>query len=134
MAPDGEAAWNETLKRMPDLVVSDVAMPKVDGLELCKRIKTSEITGHIPVLLLTANALDDDQRIEGYEYGAEAYVTKPFNGKVLLSRIENLLTTRRLLKGHFAGNEVEEVQASNADAQFVEKFKAAVRAKLANTD
>ena len=100
MAPDGEAAWNETLKRMPDLVVSDVAMPKVDGLELCKRIKTSEITGHIPVLLLTANALDDDQRIEGYEYGAEAYVTKPFNGKVLLSRIENLLTTRRLLKGH----------------------------------
>ena len=53
----------------------------------------------------------------------EAYVTKPFNGKVLLSRIENLLTTRRLLKGHFAGNEVEEVQASNADAQFVEKFK-----------
>ncbi len=134
MAPDGEAAWNETLKRMPDLVVSDVAMPKVDGLELCKRIKTSEITGHIPVLLLTANALDDDQRIEGYEYGAEAYVTKPFNGKVLLSRIENLLTTRRLLKGHFAGNEVEEMQASNVDAQFVEKFKAAVRAKLANTE
>ena len=61
-------------------------------------------------------------------------MTKPFNGKVLLSRIENLLTTRRLLKGHFAGNEVEEVQASNADAQFVEKFKAAVRAKLANTE
>ena len=80
LAADGEIGWNETLKRMPDLVVSDVAMPKLDGLELCKRIKSNEITMHIPVLLLTANALDDEQRIEGYEYGAEAYVTKPFNG------------------------------------------------------
>ena len=134
LAADGEAAWHETLKRMPDLVVSDVAMPKLDGLELCKRIKTSEITGHIPVLLLTANALDDAQRIEGYEYGAEAYVTKPFNGKVLLSRIENLLTTRRLLKGHFAGTEADEEIPSDVDAQFVEKFKAAVRAKLGKTE
>ena len=134
LAADGEIGWNETLKRMPDLVVSDVAMPKLDGLELCKRIKSNEITMHIPVLLLTANALDDEQRIEGYEYGAEAYVTKPFNGKVLLSRIENLLTTRRLLKGHFAGTEAEEEQTGNAEAQFLEKFKAAVRAKLAKTE
>ena len=134
LAADGEIGWNETLKRMPDLVVSDVAMPKLDGLELCKRIKSNEITMHIPVLLLTANALDDEQRIEGYEYGAEAYVTKPFNGKVLLSRIENLLTTRRLLKGHFAGTEAEEEQTGNAEAQFLEKFKAVVRAKLAKTE
>lgn len=133
-AADGEAGWDETLRKLPDLVVSDVAMPKLGGLELCKRIKANDITAHIPVLLLTANALDDDERIEGYEYGADAYVTKPFNGKVLLSRIENLLATRRLLKDHFAGTEAEAAPVKDADARFVESFKEAVRGKLSKTE
>ena len=96
-AADGEAGWQQALRLVPDLVVCDVSMPILGGLELCKRLKTHEITSHIPVILLTANALDD-QRAEGYEHGADAYITKPFSGKVLISRIENLLHNRRILK------------------------------------
>ena len=133
-AADGEAGWQQALRLVPDLVVCDVSMPILGGLELCKRLKTHEITSHIPVILLTANALDD-QRAEGYEHGADAYITKPFSGKVLISRIENLLHNRRILKDLFAHNgESESNTAPDADALFIEHFKSKIKEKLSNPE
>lgn len=77
---------------MPDLVVSDIMMPVMDGLSFCKALKEQLPTSHIPVILLTAKSLDE-QRAEGYDSGADAYISKPFSEKVLLSRIGNLLKT-----------------------------------------
>lgn len=133
-AADGEAGWQQALRHVPDLVVCDVSMPILGGLELCRRLKSNEITSHIPVILLTANALDD-HRAEGYENGADAYITKPFSGKVLLSRIENLLHNRRVLRDLFAHNaEPTADVAPDADALFIEHFKTKVKEQLSNTE
>lgn len=132
-AKDGEEGLQLALRHVPDLVVCDVSMPNVSGLELCRRLKANEVTSHIPVILLTANALDD-QRAEGYENGADAYITKPFSGKVLLSRIENLLHNRKMLRDLFAHGEETLASSPDADTLFLENFKAKVKEKLSNTE
>lgn len=132
-AGDGETAWAEALKRVPDLVVCDIAMPALSGLEVCRRIKSNDVTRHIPVLLLTANA-QDEQRIEGYDYGADAYITKPFSGRLLLSRIENLLQGRRLLKDRYAQTDTQSEIPIDADTLFIENFRTKIKAKMANAE
>lgn len=133
-AADGEGGWQQALRQVPDLVICDVSMPILGGLELCRRLKTNEITSHIPVVLLTANA-QDAQRAEGYENGADAYITKPFSGKVLLSRIENLLHNRRVLRDLFSNNSEPTSDATpDADSLFIEHFKAKVKEQLSNTE
>ena len=131
-ASNGEEGWNLALRQVPDLVVCDVSMPVMGGLELCRRLKDHEITSHIPVVLLTANSLDD-HRAEGYDSGADAYITKPFNGKVLLSRIENLLINRQKLRNLFANiTEPSTTPNLDVDGQFIENFKAKIREQLSN--
>lgn len=131
-ASNGEEGWNLALRQVPDLVVCDVSMPILGGLELCRRLKDHEITSHIPVVLLTANSLDD-HRAEGYDSGADAYITKPFNGKVLLSRIENLLVNRQKLRNLFANiTEPSTTPTLDVDGQFIENFKAKIREQLSN--
>ena len=97
-ASDGKEALDKATRELPDLVVSDVMMPVMDGLELCKALKGQFSTSHIPVILLTAKSLEE-QRAEGYDSGADAYISKPFSEKVLLSRIGNLLKSRILSQG-----------------------------------
>lgn len=89
-ASDGQNGLRLAKESVPDLIVSDVMMPVMDGLTFCSKIKEDEVTSHIPVILLTARS-DESQRIEGYEHGADAYITKPFNDHLLLVRISNLL-------------------------------------------
>lgn len=101
-AADGSEGLRIAVERVPDLIVSDVMMPVMDGLEMCRRVKGETATSHIPVLMLTARTLEE-QRAEGYDCGADAYITKPFSGKVLISRVENLLESRRRLRELFAG-------------------------------
>ena len=101
-AADGSEGLRIAVERVPDLIVSDVMMPVMDGLEMCRRVKGETGTSHIPVLMLTARTLEE-QRAEGYDCGADAYITKPFSGKVLISRVENLLESRRRLRELFAG-------------------------------
>ncbi len=101
-AADGSEGLRMAVENVPDLIVSDVMMPVMDGLEMCRRVKGETATSHIPVLMLTARTLEE-QRAEGYDCGADAYITKPFSGKVLISRIENLLESRRRLRELFAG-------------------------------
>lgn len=96
-AEDGQEGLALAQEQVPDIIISDVMMPVMNGLEFCQNIKMNEITSHIPVILLTARALNSHQ-IEGYKSGADAYITKPFQPDLLLARIGNLLRNRHLLK------------------------------------
>ena len=131
-ACDGQEALAKALKELPDLVVSDIMMPVMDGLSLCKALKEQLPTSHIPVILLTAKSLEE-QRAEGYDSGADAYISKPFSEKVLLSRIGNLLKSRILLKEHYLDTG-ESAAAKPQENDFLSRFRARVQAHLADED
>ena len=135
-ASDGAEGLRKAVREVPDVVVCDVMMSGMDGLECCKRLKADSLTCHIPVILLTAKTLDE-YRAEGYAYGADAYLTKPFNGNVLKARIKNLIANRKLMKIVF-GNDAQQVPtvpvAQSAESQFVEKFRTIIQANLGNSE
>ncbi|PIN28847.1 hybrid sensor histidine kinase/response regulator transcription factor [Prevotella intermedia] len=135
-ASDGSEGLKKAVREVPDVVVCDVMMSGMDGLECCKHLKSDSLTCHIPVILLTAKTLDE-HRAEGYAYGADAYLTKPFNGNVLKARIKNLITNRKLMKivfGNDAQQEPIEEVAQSAESQFVEKFRTIIQGNLGNSD
>ena len=128
-ACNGEEALQKATRELPDLVVSDVMMPVMDGLELCKGLKGQFATSHIPVILLTAKSLEE-QRAEGYDSGADAYISKPFSEKVLLSRIGNLLKSRILLKEHYL--ETGESASRPQENDFLSRFRAKVQEHISD--
>ena len=135
-ASDGSEGLKKAVREVPDVVVCDVMMSGMDGLECCKHLKSDSLTCHIPVILLTAKTLDE-HRAEGYAYGADAYLTKPFNGNVLKARIKNLITNRKLMKivfGNDAQQEPMEAVVQSAESQFVEKFRTIIQGNLGNSD
>jgi len=103
-AADGRSGLRLAAKYVPDLIICDVMMPVMDGLECCRRIKEELTTSHIPVLLLTACSMDE-QRAQGYESGADGYVAKPFNTAVLKARCRNLIDNRKRIKDLWAGGD-----------------------------
>lgn len=115
-AADGKQGLEIALRDVPDLIVSDVMMPVMNGLEFCQQVKDNLATSHIPVILLTARALSAHQ-IEGYRSGADAYITKPFEAQVLLACIENLLRNRRVLRDLWAQQPVSIVEAVSAEEE-----------------
>ena len=118
---NGKAGLEVARNHNIDLIVSDVMMPKIDGLQLCNEIKSDLVTSHIPVILLTAKILDDN-RIEGYMQGADAYLTKPFDPKVLISRIDNLMKQRAQLRESFSRDfalSPKHVQLDSADDELL---------------
>jgi len=120
---DGEDGWNKALEHIPDLIVSDVMMPKMDGFKLCEKIKTDERTSHIPVILLTAKAASSD-KIEGLEIGADDYIMKPFETDELRARIKNLIEQRKRIHEHFKKHglfEIEEKNITPVDQKFLQK-------------
>lgn len=123
IAHDGEEALRLTLAEMPDLIVSDVMMPLMTGTEMCLKIKSNLNLCHIPVVLLTA--LDTaEQNIEGLQRGADDYVTKPFNAKILLARCNNLIRNRLLMQSRFAKEvtaEVDLLAVNPMDKIFLDK-------------
>lgn len=96
-ASNGSEGVKKAAKFVPDLIVCDVMMPGMDGLECCQRIKEEQATSHIPVLMLTACSMDE-QRVQGYDSGADGYMSKPFSFEVLKSRIASLIKNRQIIK------------------------------------
>lgn len=137
-AADGKEGLAVALKEVPDLVICDVMMPVMDGLEFTKQLKTNTATSHIPVIMLTAKNLEE-HRAEGYEHGADSYITKPFHSKVLLARIENLLRQRQLLKNLYQGTKVAEKEISESyledrDKQFLKQLQAIIQKNLSDSE
>ena len=127
-AADGEEGWKKSLEEMPDVIVSDVMMPKMDGFELCRRLKADERTSHIPVILLTAKASSRD-RIEGLDIGADDYIMKPFEPEEMRARIRNLIEQRKRLHDHFRKHglfEIEEKQITPVDQKFLQNALAVI--------
>ena len=132
---DGKSGLERAIKEVPDLVICDVMMPVMDGLEFCKRLKQEVATSHIPVLMLTARTMEE-QRAEGYEYGADAYITKPFNNKVLISRVRNLLENRKRLKSVFGGADADIItqKPTDADTKFMNQFRKLVQQRMGDSE
>ena len=114
-AVNGEEGLNQAIKHIPDLIISDIMMPKMDGFEMCEKLKRDERTSHIPIIILTAKATDKD-KIVGFETGADEYVMKPFDNVILKSRIKNLIHQRERLREHFIKEGIFQVNDTNARA------------------
>ena len=133
-AENGSVGIRKAMKYVPSVIVCDVMMPEMDGLECCKRIKSEIQTSHIPVMLLTACALDE-QRIEGFECGADSYISKPFNSQLLLTRIQNLIDNRQRLKQMFNdSNTCSKESVSEVEKDFVDRFRSLVEKNLGNSE
>lgn len=135
-ASNGKEGLKIALEAVPDLIISDIMMPEMDGRQLCYLAKSTEVTSHIPVLLLTALA-DLDSKLEGLELGADYYLAKPFEPRELVTVSNNLIQQRRKLRDHFSKRillKTQEWQGVNADEQFLQKLMALVEENLADPD
>lgn len=135
-APDGEAGEQLAVEHNPDLIISDIMMPKVDGIELCRRIKTNVQTSHIPVVLLTARTADDI-KISSYEVGADSYIAKPFNFDVLLVRIRKLIEQQENRKQEFRKNirvNPSVITITSLDEQLIQKALEQIERNIDNPE
>lgn len=137
-AADGKEGLEVAKREVPDLVICDVMMPVMNGLQFTEQLKTHTATSHIPVIMLTAKNLEE-HRAEGYEHGADSYITKPFHSKVLLARIENLLKQRKLLKHLFQGSkeveqEIAESHLEDRDKQFLKQLHSIIQKNLSDSE
>ncbi len=124
-AHDGMEGFERALEHVPDIVISDVMMPKEDGFELTHKLKEAELTCHIPILLLTAKAEEKD-RLTGLTKGADAYLSKPFSTQVLKATVANLLDNRRKLQDRYAQEIIltpKKMAVSNADERFLQRLQ-----------
>ena len=135
---NGQDAYEAIMAKQPDLVVSDVMMPKMDGMELCKRIRTNININHLPIILLTARTEAED-KIEGMHLGADAYLTKPFSMEVLKSTIDGLIQNRRLLKTKYSGAQEQRektmaIEMKTPNEQLMERIMRVINDNLSNPE
>lgn len=131
---NGKEAYDLILRDTPDLVISDVMMPEMDGLTLCRKIKQNTNVNHVPVILLTAKSKPEDT-LEGTETGADAYMVKPFNTELLKKTIANLINNRRLLRNKFSGaqqqeDKMEKITMKSSDEILMDKIMKVVNEHL----
>jgi DNA-binding response OmpR family regulator len=135
-AANGKDGFEKAIEVIPDLIISDVMMPEMDGYTFCKKVKTSETTNHIPVILLTAKATTED-KLEGLELGADDYLIKPFNPEELKLRVRNLIKTREQLRQKFTSEMVlkpAEIVVPSLQVQFMKKLKDIIELNLEDED
>ena len=135
-ANNGKEGLECALRHIPDIIISDIVMPEMDGLTLCKLIKTNENTCHIPIILLTAKT-SVEQRIEGLEMGADSYIPKPFNIKHLKTRIDKLIYLRETLKQKYTGKleaQEENIKVVTSDEKLLARFNEQLKEQISNPD
>lgn len=138
-AANGKEGLHMALKEVPDLIICDVMMPIMDGMECCRCLKKELQTSHIPVMMLTAYAMDD-QKIEGYNCGADSYISKPFSSQLLKTRIANLLESHDRLQRYFNSDaktpatEKEAQSISSLDKTFIERLYAVIDKHLKDSE
>ncbi len=136
-AINGETGLKRAIANPPDLIITDLMMPKMDGIELCKKLKTEVHTSHIPIIMLTAKA-GMDNKIEGLETGADDYLTKPFASKELLVRAKNLIEQRRKLRELYSNKEVQidpmKITVTSIDQKFLEEVLALLEENYWDSD
>jgi len=135
-ASSGDEGWKMSLSHFPDLIVSDVMMPGMNGFELCQKIKSDRRVSHIPIVLLTAKT-GDSERLEGIESGADDYIHKPFNYEILESRIRNMIGQREKLRNALsmqAGIKASELQITSLDEQFIKNAIGIIEKNVSNPD
>lgn len=137
-ARDGKEALTKLLKEKIDLVISDVMMPEMDGINLSRKIKQNININHIPIILLTAKSKTED-KLEGLVTGADAYIVKPFNTELLKQTIINLITNRERLKNKFNGNQeqnnkIQKIEIKSSDEILLEKVMKIINENLSNPD
>ncbi|NDV82797.1 substrate-binding domain-containing protein [Bacteroides sp. 51] len=129
-AANGIEGINKAMKYVPDVIISDIMMPGLDGVECCRRLKSELQTCHIPIILLTACSLDE-QRIQGYDVGADSYISKPFNSQVLVSRVRNLLdSTQRIKQVMGEASMITRENVCDMDKDFVARFKSLIEKQM----
>ena len=154
-ASNGKEGLDIALQYVPDIIVCDIMMPVMDGIEFCSALKTNTAICHIPVILLTAKTLDE-QIIEGYEHGADSYITKPFSSNVLRARMESLLRNRKMLEDIFKSmltsnppkndntlnikecspnsNTENDDKSRSIDKEFISKLRSIIKENMQNTE
>jgi CheY-like chemotaxis protein len=135
-AENGSVGFQKALKKVPDLIITDLMMPEEDGLKLTENCKTNDTTSHIPIVMLTAKA-GDENRLKGLETGADAYLTKPFNNKILKQTVENLLESRRKLQERFSQEVIltpKDISINSYDERFLESLQNVLDDQLVASD
>lgn len=135
-AANGQEAWDIASRNLPDLIISDVLMPVMDGITLTKRLKSDERTNHIPVILVTARHTII-QQMEGLETGADDYITKPFSVSLLELKVKNLLSSREKLKGKYGkiiSLEPQNTELSDPEEKFLRRLLKIIEEKMTNSD
>jgi signal transduction histidine kinase/DNA-binding response OmpR family regulator len=135
-AANGEEGFVKAQEYLPDLIITDVMMPRVDGYEMTRRIRQDQVTCHIPIIMLTAKAAEED-KLEGLERGVDAYLTKPFNKKELQIRVRKLIELRRLLRQQTGTKAVlapSKIEATSLDQQFLQRIQEIIEENLENED
>ncbi len=135
-ARHGKEGLSQAMDQIPDLIICDIMMPEMDGIELTKKLKTDERTCHIPVILLTAKA-GDENKLTGIETGADDYITKPFNAAILKTKVKNLIALRKKLQSRYSQEVIlqpREISITSVDERFLEKVKAILDEKLTRPD
>jgi YesN/AraC family two-component response regulator len=135
-ATNGQEGLDKAAEIIPDIIISDVMMPEMDGFQFCEKIKTDERTSHIPVILLTAKS-SGESKIEGLETGADDYLIKPFDSTELIIRVKNLIEQRRKLRERF-GREItlepKNIAITSADGRFLQKMMDVIEENIEATD
>ncbi|MBZ0326122.1 MAG: response regulator [Altibacter sp.] len=131
-AMDGEMGVDLAIERVPDIIISDIMMPKISGIELCENLKQDERTSHIPIILLTAK-IEEESQYQGLELGADDYILKPFSIKLLESRVNNLVASRVQLQERYSKEVIlrpKDISINSFDERFIEKMKAVLDDKI----